>query len=240
VRYCGIVASEAHLTLCALEEVRAEEPPIRLSALFFEPGAAPEVAAQARAFAAAEGGGVVVAIAAALTDPGHGRPMRVCDEELRRRGVAPERPSEGVRELAGELSGLDRFTGSAGALEGRVPEGAFSSAPVFETNADGVFCALQGRRVPARRHPIGVQRRIDELEQDRVLDDGGGLWNRRIEEIEAAATALCAHRYAVGHACWLGDPEEGVVVLPGSAVPDSFETRGVMAPVERVRLPERP
>jgi predicted nuclease with RNAse H fold len=70
-----------------------------------------------------------------------------------------------------------------------------------------------------------------------VIDEGGDLWHRRIEELDAAACALCAHRYAVGHASWLGDPEEGVVVLPGSSVPGAFSGEGVMPPVERLRLP---
>ena len=75
------------------------------------------------------------------------------------------------------------------------------------------------------------------LEQHHIADDGGDLWHRRIEEIEAAAAALCAHRYAVGHACWVGRPDEGVIVLPGSRLPDSFSGEGVLPPVERVILP---
>ena len=78
--------------------------------------------------------------------------------------------------------------------------------PLIETSADGVFCALQNQRLPARRHPLGIQMRIEELEAEEVIDDGGDLWHRRIEELEAAAAALCAHRYAVGHASWLGGP----------------------------------
>ncbi|MEA2479757.1 MAG: hypothetical protein QOJ07_1679, partial [Thermoleophilaceae bacterium] len=96
-----------------------------------------------------------------------------------------------------------------------------------------------GRRVPAKRHPVGIARRIEELVQDQVIDEGGDLWDRRIEEIEAAAAALCAHRYAVGHACWVGDPREGVIVLPGSRLPaDGFSGQGVLPPVERVVLPD--
>ena len=116
-------------------------------------------------------------------------------------------------------------------------DGAYRAAPVFETDPDAVFCALQGRRLPAKRHPHGMQLRIHELEQDHVIDDGGGLRHRRSEEIDAAAAALCAHRYAVGHATWLGDPGEAVVVLPGSSLPDRFGTEGVLPPVERLRLP---
>ena len=68
-----------------------------------------------------------------------------------------------------------------------------------------------------------------------MIDEGGDLWHRRIEEIDAAACALAAHRYAVGHA--LGEPDEAVVVLPGSSIPAEFETRGVLPPVERLQLP---
>src|SRR5919201_6498447 len=115
--------------------------------------------------------------------------------------------------------------------EGPVPEGAFREAPVFETNPDGIFCALRSRRLPARRHPQGMRLRIEELQDEHLLDDGGGLWNRRIEELEAAAAALCAYRYAVGHAWWLGEADEGVLVLPGATLPGRFSTDGVLAPV---------
>jgi predicted nuclease with RNAse H fold len=122
---------------------------------------------------------------------------------------------------------------------GVVDESSFRGAPIFETHPDGIFCALQGRRMPAKRHPLGIQRRIEELLEDRVIDEGGELWYRRIEEIEAAAAALAAHRYAVGHAVWVGDPDEGVIVLPGSRLPDVFSGEGVIPPVPRVPLGTR-
>jgi hypothetical protein len=100
-----------------------------------------------------------------------------------------------------------------------------------------VFCALRGIRLPAKRHPFGIQLRIDELLDEHVEDDGGDLWHRRIEEIEAAGVALAAHRFAVAHASWLGDPEEAVVVLPGSKLPARFTAEGVLPRVARERLP---
>jgi hypothetical protein len=51
------------------------------------------------------------------------------------------------------------------------------------------------------------------------------------------ACALSAHRYAVGHASWLGDPSGGVAVLPGAGLPETFRTSGVLPPVERLQLP---
>ena len=40
MRYVGIVEGGSFQHMCALEEVRTPEPPIRLQATFFEPGSA--------------------------------------------------------------------------------------------------------------------------------------------------------------------------------------------------------
>ena len=229
MRYCGVVPARGLLQLAMLEEVRRPEPPIQLAVVFYEPGSAAQVAAELTALAE-----LVAAIAAPIT--GAAGPRR-CDERLGARGVPPARPDAAVLELAEALAGLGTFRPPGQEHEGQVPEGAFREAPVVETNADAVFCALQARRLPAKRHPSGLRLRIEELEQDQVMDDGGGLWQRRIEEIDAAGAALCAHRYAVGHASWLGDPDEAVVVLPGTSIPQQFSTAGVLAPVERLQLP---
>jgi predicted nuclease with RNAse H fold len=232
MHYCGVVPMQSSFCLAMLEEVRTPEPPIRLSAIFFEPGSSAQVAAELTSL-----GEVVVAIGAPLAEPGGGRPDRDCDALLRRRGVVPQPAARGTRELAAALHDLAIYAPHAEGRDGSVEEGAYHDFPLFETNADGIFCALQGRRLPAKRHPLGLQLRIEELEGDHVFDEGGDLWHRRIEEIDAAACALCAHRYALGHASWLGDPEEAVIVLPGSALPAEFPTEGVLPPVERLQLP---
>jgi predicted nuclease with RNAse H fold len=233
VDYCGVAVAGQHLQLCALREVREAEPPIRLEANFYEPGTVEQVAHQLRSL-----GEVVVAIAAPARPARDGRERRVCDEELELRGVLPEPLTDAGGGLFEALSDLGVFAPEGEETEGPVAEGAYRGAAVFETNVEGVFCALQERRVPARRHPLGVQRRIEELIGDHVTDPGGDLWHRRIEEIEAAAAGLCAHRYAVGHARWIGDPAEGVVVLPGSGPIERFPTDGVLPPVVRAPLPE--
>ena len=231
MRYLGIAVGGAYHHLCALEEMRAPEPPIRLGATFYEPGSVDEVAAQVHAL-----GEVVVAIGAPIGGPLPGRDARLCDEELRKRGVATAPSFEPGQRLRAALADLPLYVPDSEGRAGRVSEGAFRAAPAFETNVEGVFCALQGRRLPAKRHPLGVQRRIQELLEDQVLDEGGDLWHRRIDEIDAAAAALAAHRYAVGHACWVGEPAEGVVVLPGYELPDRFTSEGVLPPVARVPL----
>jgi hypothetical protein len=194
VHYCGVVPVQRLLQLALLEEVREPEPPIRLSALFYEPGSVEQVSAELRKL-----GDVVVGI---------GSEPAPLAEAL---GMAVFEPGDG---------------------EGAVPEGAYREAPVFPTDPDRVFWALQGRRLPAKRHPYGMQLRIEELVADRVVDDGGDLWHRRIEELDAVACALCAHRFAVGHASWVDG-----AVLPGTSVPREFSTRGVLPPVERLELP---
>jgi predicted nuclease with RNAse H fold len=194
---------------------------VRLHAQFYEPGSPQQVAAELRAARP----DVVVGVGAPL-----GLEPRVADSELRSRGVMLLPPHEGARALV-EALGLPVY---AGGPSEAVEEGAYAATPVFETHPDGVFCALHGLRLPARRHPFGIQLRIDELVDEHVEDDGGDLWHRRIEEIEAAAVALAAHRFAVGHACWTGDPAEGVVVLPGLRLPERFSGEGVIPPVSRI------
>lgn len=232
MHYCGVVPMQRALQLAMLEEVRTPEPPVRLSALFFEPGSAAQVAAELRSLDE-----VVVGVGAPLAGPREDRPGRDCDTLLLRRGVAPQPVNPETRGLAELLHDLNAFAPDDDGRYGQVGEGSYHDFPLFETNADGVFCALQGHRLPARRHPLGLQLRIEELEGDHVIDEGGELWHRRVEELDAAACALCAHRYAVGHASWLGDPEEAVVVLPGSSLPHEFSREGVLPPVERLRLP---
>jgi predicted nuclease with RNAse H fold len=229
--YCGIQVAPGSHHLCVLREVRTEEPPVRLEARFYEPGSHGAVVARVGAL-----GDVVVAVGAPMTHGRQGRERRACDHALRHLGIQPVPFSEEGGALFEELADLGLFEPDSDEQEGNVPEGAYETARVFETNIDGVFSALQGRRLPARRHPLGIQRRIQELLDDQLIDEGGDLWHRRIDEIEAAAAALCAHRFAVGHARWLGDPDEGVVVLPGSGPLRPFTTEGVMPPVTRVPL----
>src|SRR5215208_924450 len=231
MHYCGVVAAQGSLQLAMLEEVRTPEPPIRLSALVYEPGSAADVARELLTLDE-----VVIGVGAPLAGPRNGRPGRDCDALLLRRGVAPQAATQETRLLADLLRDLPTFAPGGEEHTGAVDEGAYHSHPVFETNADGVFYALQGRRLPAKRHPFGLWKRIEELAGDHVTDDGGDLWHRRIEEIDAIVCALCAHRYAVGHASWVGDPTEGVVVLPGASIPSEFSRQGVMPPVERLHL----
>jgi hypothetical protein len=194
------------LQLALLEEVRDPEPPIRLSALFYEPGSPEQVAEELRRL-----GEVVVGIAPGAEPVAEALGLPVFEPEEDAEDDVDTPVPEGAQEI---------------------PEGAYQETPVFPTDPDRVFWALQGRRLPAKRHPYGIQMRIAELIGDRISDEGGDLWHRRIEEIDALACALCAHRFAVGHASWMDG-----AVLPGTSLPQEFSTRGVLPPVERLTLP---
>ena len=191
------------LQLALLEEVRDPEPPIRLSALFYEPGSADQLAEELRRL-----GEVVVGLG-----PG-------AEPVVEALGLAVFEPEE------------DEDGDGLKSVPIPIEEGAYQDTPLFPTDPDRIFWALQGRRLPAKRHPYGMQVRIAELIGDRISDEGGDLWHRRIEEIDALACAVCAHRFAVGHASWMNG-----VVLPGTSLPQEFSTRGVLPPVERLTLP---
>jgi predicted nuclease with RNAse H fold len=224
MRYCGLVAAGEFLQLTTVEELRTEEPPVRLVARFYEPSSPAAVVSELQSMKE----GTVVGVGSPLGGPG-----RAADRDLLARGVPALPQHEGASALV-EALGLPIYAGGA---TDTVDDGAYTETPVFETHPDGVFCALRGIRLPAKRHPFGIALRIEELLDEHVEDEGGDLWHRRIEELEAVAVALAAHRFAVGHACWVGDPGEGVIVLPGSRLPELFSVEGAVPPVPRRPLP---
>src|SRR3954471_17190245 len=100
MRYCGVVGAGPYLQLVTLEEVRTDEPPIRLHARFYEPGSPEQLVAELRAAT-----DVVVGVGA----PRSAGP-RGADGELRRRGVLPLPPHEGARAMV-EALGLAVYAG---------------------------------------------------------------------------------------------------------------------------------
>ena len=177
--------------------------------------------------------------------------MRVCDAILYRRRLplypVPAADQALTRwqgwmqhgfDLFAELDELDLFrpdatlTAGTTTYEGPVGDGALRLGRVAETYPDAVFCALLGHRPPAKRTPHGLQQRIAALRLKGVVDDDGGLWQRTLDELDATAAAYAAFTLASGHGGWVGDPREGVIVLP---VP-RLEERYVKPPAPR-RMP---
>ena len=242
MRFCGIDVSARpdNQQLCTLHERKGTEG-IELVATFYAPGTVEHVARTIQGFGRGE---AVVGIDApsgrrlGLLGPdaaargelglpdGRYERMRVCDAVLYRRGLplypvpgegeaVPEWMAVGF-ELFDALSPLGRWIpdGANGALEGAVGASAMRSGRVFETYPDAIFCALLGHRPAPKRTPWGLQQRIAALRLRGIVDVDGGLWHRTLDEIDACAAAYAAYALCVGLGTWVGDPAEGVVVIP--------------------------
>ena len=83
-----------------------------------------------------------------------------------------------------------------------------------ETYPDAIFCGLLGHRPSPKRTPWGLQQRIAALRMKGIEDADGGLWHRTLDELDACAAAYAAYALAAGLGIWVGEPEEGVIVLP--------------------------
>ena len=163
--------------------------------------------------------------------------MRVCDALLFRRRLplypVPSAEQALARweawmgigfELFAALGGLGLFRPDApGVLEAPVGDGALRHGRLCESYPDAVFCALLGHRPSPKRTPWGLQQRIAALRLRGVIDDDGGLWHRTLDELDACAAAYAAFALADGRGCWVGDPREGVVVLPTERLADRYD-----------------
>ena len=97
---------------------------------------------------------------------------------------------------------------------GRIGAGALRFGRLCETYPDAVFCSMIGHRPSPKRTPWGLQERIAALRARGVVDTDGGLWHRTLDELDACAAAYAAYTLANGGGSWVGDPREGVIVLP--------------------------
>src|SRR3954454_18251050 len=111
MRYCGVVGAGPYLQLATLEEVRTEEPPIRLHARFYEPASPAQLVSELRGFEDA-----VIGIGAPLTTG-----PRKAGEEMQRRGVPQGAVHEVIQALVGTL-GLGLYAGGPSDV---VEEGAY-------------------------------------------------------------------------------------------------------------------
>src|SRR5204863_3307997 len=129
---------------------------------------------------------------------------------------------------------LGVFTPDAGgAVQGRIGTGALRYGRLCETYPDAVFCSMIGHRPSPKRTPWGLQERINALRARSVVDADGGLWHRTLDELDACAAAYAARALAEGGGSWVGDPREGVIVLP---VPELADRYDKLPPPARTRL----
>jgi predicted nuclease with RNAse H fold len=251
VRYCGvdISAKPANQQLVTLHERRGAEG-MELVATFYAPGTVDGVARTIQglghtvvAIDAPSGRrldllaeGEPARAVLGLPDGRYER-MRICDALLFRRGLPlyPV-PAEGQPPTAWERwieVGFEQFQALAwlelfrppqnGAYQGDVGAGALGHGRLCETYPDAIFCALLGHRPSPKRTPWGLQQRIAALKLKGIVDEDGGLWHRTLDELDACAAAYAAYGLAAGLGTWVGDPQEGVIVLPTAGLLDRYE-----------------
>jgi predicted nuclease with RNAse H fold len=246
MRYCGVDVSArpGNQQLVTLHERRSAEG-LELVATFYAPGGVEQVARTVEGFGRGQAVvGVdapsghrmdLLAAGSPVRDvvgvpEGRYERMRVCDALLFRRGLPlyPV-PRAGQPQTAWEswmyvgfglfraLEHHGRYVPPASATyENTVGDAALLHGRLFETYPDAIFCSLLGHRPSPKRTPWGLQQRIATLKQQGVVDEDGGLWHRTLDELDACAAAYTAYALAAGHGTWVGDPQEGVIVLPAT------------------------
>lgn len=253
VIFCGIdvSAKPSNQQLVTLHE-RTTGGETELVATFYEPGSVEDVASTVHGFGGDAavaidapsgrrldllGPGSALREVLGLPDGRYER-HRVCDALLWRRSLPLYPVPPANRDLSpweawmgvgfdlfaalGDL-GLFRPRPTDSRLEGPVGEGALRDGRLAETYPDAVFCALLGNRPPPKRTPFGLQQRIAALKGVHIVDPDGGLWHRTLDELDACAAAYAAYTLASGTGSWVGDPREGVIVLPVAQLLDRYE-----------------
>jgi hypothetical protein len=253
MRYCGIDVSARpdNQQLCTLHERRGGDG-LELVATFYEPGTVEQIARTVQGFGRGETVVAIDAPSGHRLDlltagaelrgrlglpDGRYERMRVCDALLYRRGLplypvpAADEPERQWEEwmrvgftLFEALAGLGLFQPApTPACEGRIDDGALAAGRLCETYPDAIFCTLLGHRPGAKRTPSGLQERIAVLKLKGVVDEDGGLWQRTLDELDACAASYAAYGLAAGLGTWVGEPREGVIVLPSFDLRDRYE-----------------
>jgi predicted nuclease with RNAse H fold len=252
MRFCGIdvSAKPANQQLVTLHERKGEKGP-ELVATFYSPGTVAGVARTIEGFGAGQAVVAIdapsghrldlLAAGTPLRDrlglpAGRYERMRVCDALLFRRGL-PLYPVPSVNqqmqtweqwirvgfELFAALEAHGLYQPPGEGYEGPTGAAAARHGRVCETYPDAIFCSLLGHRPSPKRTPWGLQQRIAALKLRGVVDADGGLWHRTLDELDACAAAYAAYALANGIATWVGDPQEGVIVLPALELLDRYE-----------------
>ena len=253
MRYCGvdISARPGNQQLVTLHERRSADGS-ELIATFYAPGSVEQVTSTIEGFGRGEAvvgvdapsghrldllaAGSPVRDAIGVPEGRYER-MRVCDALLFRRGLPlyPV-PKQGQPQTAWEqwmyvgfqlfglLEPLGRYQPpKSSSYASTVGDSALTDGRLFETYPDAIFCSMLGHRPSPKRTPWGLQQRIAVLKQRGVVDEDGGLWHRTLDELDACAAAYAAYGLSAGDGNWVGDPEEGVIVLPGTELLDRYD-----------------
>ena len=149
----------------------------------------------------------IVAIDAPLSTPSgrYGAHLRLCDREARRLGVRPLPPTLGPMRMLTERG--VRLASMLGALGLRVIE-------TFPSGAQRVLSVWRGGGRSAGAVAKGLRRHGLRLPRGASLD-----------MVDAATCSFVAMLYDLGGCVELGDPSEGLLVLPAKTTPLSARPR---------------
>jgi hypothetical protein len=155
--------------------------------------------------------------------PAAGRHLdrRVAEYELSRRGIGSHQtPRDESRLFSWMTAGFEAFAAAGAAgyelfLGEGGPAGARGRA--FEVFPYASYVALSGCLSPGRRWRLAWRRAVmAEVRVEGVPSDA------TIDTVDAACAAFTAGRYLDGAGSWLGDPREGVIVLPVASLRDAY------------------
>ncbi len=150
--------------------------------------------------------------------PGKHLARRVAEYELSRRGIGSHQTHYDESRLfswmtagfaafrAADQAGYPVFLGDG--------SGAGTALEVFPY---GSYVALAGCLSPGSRHRLAWRRAVLEREGVRGLPE-----DATIDLVDAACAALTARRFLDGRGSFVGDPREGVIVLPVPALQDAY------------------
>ena len=141
-----------------------------------------------------------------------------------RRSRSGRRGSGSGFELFDALAPLGLYRPDAdGSSRARSARGRCATAASARPTPTPSSARLLGHRPPPKRTPWGLQQRIAALKLRGIVDDDGGLWQRTVDELDACAAAYAAYALAEGFGSWVGEPEEGVIVLPIEELEPAYE-----------------
>ena len=243
MRFCGIDVSARpdNQQLCTLHERKGAEG-VELVATFYAPGTIEEVARTIQGFGRGEAvvgidapsgrrlgllGPHAPARATLGLPDGRYERMRVCDARAlpprpaavpgagrRGRGAGLDggrlRPVRGARAARPLRPRARRRRARGRRRRARRSAPAASSRPTRTRSS--ARCSATARRPSARPGAASSGSRRSSCKG--IYDDDGGLWHRTLDEIDACAAAYAAYALCVGLGTWVGDPAEGVMVIP--------------------------
>lgn len=150
--------------------------------------------------------------------PGTHRDRRIAEYELSRRGIGSHQtPNDESRLFTWMTVAFEAFAAAREAGYPTYAGNGEAAGTAFEVFPYASYVALAGCLSPGRRHRLAWRRAV--LAGAGVRGLAG---DASIDVLDAACAALTAERFLAGDGSFVGDPREGVVVLPVASLEDRY------------------